>query len=315
MEKGGIVITFSNISSTKSYNLTKFLQKFLLYIAGILLIVLASVFFFLSYLDNKVDELTRQNEIQKKKIDQKKKEFEKLDDTLEDLKTIVGIKTDDIELVIKEATLKNLTKVQKNQMLSIIPSGSPIKYSAISSPFGYRKHPIYKTKKFHNGIDLVAASNTPIYATADGVVKYVQNKNQGGYGRRIIMLHNFGFETAFGHLKRASVEVGDFIKKGELIGFSGNSGRSTGPHLHYEILHAKRLLNPYAFIQWDMENYESLFKNERKVKWDSLIGILDRQNKMVSLASIQTSKQANKQTSKQTSKQASKQAGKQANKH
>jgi hypothetical protein len=108
------------------------------------------------------------------------------------------------------------------------------------------------------------------------------------------MVHNFGFETAFGHLKRASVKVGDFIKKGELIGFSGNSGRSTGAHLHYEILHAKRLLNPYAFMQWNIENYESLFKNERKVKWDSLIGILDRQNKMVSLTIQQTNKQMGK---------------------
>ncbi len=302
MEKGGIVITFSNISSSKSYNLSAFIQKFLLYIAMTVLIVLASVFFFLSYLDNKVDELTRQNEIQKQNIDQKKKEFEKLDDTLEDLKTIVGINTDDMELVIKEATLKNLTTVQKNQMLHIIPSGSPIKYSVVSSPFGYRKHPIYKAKKFHNGIDLVAPSNTPIYATADGVVKYVQNKNQGGYGRRIIMVHNFGFETAFGHLKRASVKVGDFIKKGALIGFSGNSGRSTGPHLHYEILHAKRLLNPYAFMKWDIENYESLFKNERKVKWDSLIGILDRQNKMVSLTTIQKNRQTGKQVNKQVNK-------------
>ncbi|RLA75530.1 MAG: M23 family peptidase [Epsilonproteobacteria bacterium] len=288
MKKDEIVITFSNMSNTKSYNLNTFIQKFIIYVASFIIVILVSVFFFLSYLNNKVDDLTKQNKLQKLKIIEKRKELAKLDDTLEDLKTIVGIKTDDIEHLIEEATLKKLSISQKHLMLAVIPSGKPMQYEIISSAFGFRIHPKSKTRKFHKGIDLKAPSNTPIYATADGVIKYVQNKNIGGYGRRIIILHNYGFETAFGHLRRASVKVGDFVKKGDLIGFSGNSGRSTGPHLHYEILHAKRVLNPYNFIVWNIDNYENLFRKERKVKWDSLIGILDRQNKMANIITSQT---------------------------
>ncbi|OPX27853.1 MAG: hypothetical protein B1H07_00215 [Campylobacteraceae bacterium 4484_166] len=283
MKKDDIVITFSNIGQSKSYNLSSFIQKFIEYFAIFIVFVLSISFVFLTYLNNKVDKLVLLNQEQTIKIAKKKKEFDKLDDNLEELKTIVGINTDDMQEIIKKATLDNLSRTQKLQMLRIVPSGNPVKKINISSPFGWRVHPVKKTKTFHKGIDLAIARGSKLFATADGVVKYVQNQNKGSYGRRVILAHNYGFETAFGHLKSVTVNVGDFIQKGQLIGYTGNSGRSTGPHVHYEVLHAKKVLNPYNFMNWSIKNYEMLFTQERKVNWDSLVQTLARQNKMATM--------------------------------
>lgn len=116
-------------------------------------------------------------------------------------------------------------------------------YGRISTPFGWRTHPITRARDFHNGIDISNATGTPIYVTADGRVTEVSyNRFIGNY---IVVRHGYGYATKYGHLNKSLVKVGDEVRKGEIIAEMGNSGRSTGPHLHYEVTRYNRLINPY----------------------------------------------------------------------
>lgn len=129
------------------------------------------------------------------------------------------------------------------------PSGSPILGKlALTSPFGWRMHPIYKEKKMHKGVDYKAPIGTPIIATADGVIQKVKRSNKG-YGNLIVIQHEDAYETRYAQLSEIKVEVGQKVKKGETIALSGNSGTSTAPHLHYEVLKNGVQVDPQLYIQ------------------------------------------------------------------
>ncbi|MBV7299012.1 peptidoglycan DD-metalloendopeptidase family protein [Enterovibrio paralichthyis] len=160
-------------------------------------------------------------------------------------------------------------------MLQLIPSGKPIESYRRSSGYGSRTHPVTGNKKFHLGLDLTADIGTPVYAPADGVVEYKRPSKKKGYGNLLKIDHAFGFMTLYAHLDKFNVNTGQFVKKGDLIGWSGNTGLSTGPHLHYEVRFLGRALNPKRFIAWTPDNFESLFKEEDKVKWASLVKIVE----------------------------------------
>ena len=135
---------------------------------------------------------------------------------------------------------------KKEDSVRYIPCIRPVKDHAITSRFGKRLHPIQKVIKMHHGIDIMANVGVPIYAPADGVIAYV-GKN-GGYGKFLRIDHLKGFETRFGHMSKINVKIGQRVKRGEKIAEVGNSGISTGPHLHYEVLYNKNRLNPAGFI-------------------------------------------------------------------
>lgn len=125
----------------------------------------------------------------------------------------------------------------------------PVNGGRITSGFGYRVHPIAGVRKMHEGLDIVVPIGTPVYAPADGVVEFSAAK--GGYGNAVSIKHgNSGYTTFFAHLSRSSVSVGQKVKRGDLIAYSGNTGSSTGPHLHYEIQNAdgSQKFNPMDFI-------------------------------------------------------------------
>ena len=108
-------------------------------------------------------------------------------------------------------------------------------------------------------------------ATADGIVEYAGFHKRSGYGNLLIIDHNFGFKTLFAHLHKIVVKNGDFVKKGQIIAYTGNTGLSNGPHLHYEIRYIGVVLNPLNFIKWNLKNYSYIFKKEKKVKWKAII--------------------------------------------
>lgn len=170
--------------------------------------------------------------------------------------------------------------IQKGLMINTIPNGKPLTYARISSGYGYRTHPITKRKSFHPALDLKADTGTPIYAPANGVVVYAKRK--GSYGKFILLAHSFGFKTAYGHLSRFAVKSGDYVNKGDLIGYVGSTGRSTGPHLHYEIRYLDKWLNPKPFLFWDLENIYSINDKIPNVKWQS---ILEQMEKIITLSS------------------------------
>lgn len=164
-----------------------------------------------------------------------------------------------------------LNSEERTRVLEVIPSGSPVPYAGISSKFGYRTHPITHKRELHRGTDLRAPMNTPVYATAEGVVEFAGSHNTKGYGRLIILDHAYGFRTLFGHLNAIKVKNGQVVKKGELIGYSGSSGMSNGPHLHYEVRFIQRPLNPYWFVKWDIANYDQIFAKIKKVGWEPIL--------------------------------------------
>ncbi|MBR2194028.1 MAG: peptidoglycan DD-metalloendopeptidase family protein [Salinivirgaceae bacterium] len=138
----------------------------------------------------------------------------------------------------KAETKKSETKSNNGN----IPSGKPCTYSRISSPFGERIHPVYGKKSFHKGIDLAAPNGTPIYATADGVVAFAGVCN--GYGNFIKLNHQNGYKTGYAHMSSMVVKTNDKVKKGDLIGYVGSTGTSTGNHLHYEVYYNDQVTDP-----------------------------------------------------------------------
>jgi murein DD-endopeptidase MepM/ murein hydrolase activator NlpD len=151
---------------------------------------------------------------------------------------------------------------RKTEMLACIPAIQPVSnknLKRLSSYFGYRTDPIYKVRKFHEGIDFSAPVGTPIYATGDGVVKEVAPSNQG-YGNTLVIDHGYGYETMYAHIHQFKVKQGEKVKRGQLIATLGNSGKSTAPHLHYEIWKNGNKINPIHFFFNDLtpEEYETV---------------------------------------------------------
>lgn len=174
-----------------------------------------------------------------------------------------------VQALKEEVQQEQISSIQKALVLKSIPNGKPLKYTRISSDYGYRIHPVTKKKSFHPAIDLRAKRGTPIYAPASGVV--VMAKRKGAYGKFLLLAHSFGFKTAYGHLSDFAVKSGDFVSKGDLIAYVGNTGRSTGPHLHYEIRYLDKWLNPKPFIQWDLENINDISDKITQVRWKSIL--------------------------------------------
>lgn len=289
MKKDRLVITVSDINSSKSFSVNKIIKKIVLWGIFAILSIFAISFFIISQLSNNVNDLsadreklTNENNLYSQQIKSKIAQIEELGSHIEEIEDIIGINKEDHTSLIQRATLAKLTSSEKMYMLQTIPSGCPMKACTPTSKFGWRTHPITKKKQYHNGLDLRAARRTEVRATADGVVKYVQDKNKGTLGRVVMILHNFGFETRYAHLRFADVKAGDVVYKGQLIGRSGNSGRSSGPHLHYELRHGNKILDPTSFTKWDMKNYEMIFETQRRVEWESLIKLIkSQQNKLV----------------------------------
>jgi murein DD-endopeptidase MepM/ murein hydrolase activator NlpD len=158
----------------------------------------------------------------------------------------------------------NLAK-NKEAMLASIPAIQPVSnkdLTRVASGFGYRTHPIYKIQHLHTGLDFTAPVGTEIYATGDGIVKEV-NTDSRGYGNHIIISHGFGYETLYAHLSKFNgLKPGQKVKRGEVIGFIGNTGTSTGPHLHYEVIKNGEKINPINFFYNDLtpEEYQKMIE-------------------------------------------------------
>ena len=125
----------------------------------------------------------------------------------------------------------------------------------ISSYYGRRTDPVYGRTAFHEGIDFAMPSGNGIYSTADGVVEKVRH-DFFGYGNSVVVDHGFGYKTRYAHMKSISVHEGDIVKRGSFLGLSGNSGKSTGPHLHYEVIYKGRQVNPINYLDLSMEPSE-----------------------------------------------------------
>lgn len=166
----------------------------------------------------------------------------------------------------QEKSYKAIDLMVKNKvkLLAAIPAIQPVSnkdLSRIASGFGYRIDPVYKVTKFHAGLDFTAPQGTPIYATADGIVKEA-NFNAGGFGNHVVISHGYGYETLYGHMVRIKVKAGNRVSRGEVIGYVGNTGKSTGPHCHYEVHKGGQPVDPVYYFYNDLspEQYDRLLK-------------------------------------------------------
>lgn len=155
----------------------------------------------------------------------------------------------------------------KQKMLASIPAIQPVSnkdLNRIASGFGYRIDPIYKTVKFHAGLDFTAPSGTPIYATGDGVVEEA-SLSDVGYGNHVVVRHGYGYKTLYGHMLRTKVKNGQTVKRGDVLGWVGSTGKSTGPHCHYEVMKNGEKVDPVYFFFNDLspEEFDRMLKIAR----------------------------------------------------
>lgn len=177
-------------------------------------------------------------------------------------------KTDELsnKLYVQSKSFDDVFEMARNKekMMTCIPAIQPIsdKYKRrVSAFYGYRIHPIYKTKIFHEGIDFSAPIGTEVYAAGDGIVLHTTRSNYG-YGNIIKIDHGYGYITYYAHLSKIKVRKGQKVKRGQTIGTVGSTGLSTGPHLHYEVRKNKKRVNPiyYFFNDLNIEDYDEIIK-------------------------------------------------------
>jgi murein DD-endopeptidase MepM/ murein hydrolase activator NlpD len=172
-------------------------------------------------------------------------------------------------IVIQSKSLDDIVKMAENkkEMLASIPAIQPIKkeeLTRMASGFGMRPHPILKIRKMHYGMDFMAKQGTPIYASGNGVV--VRADRSSSFGNVVYINHGFGYKTVYAHMKRIATRKGKKVKRGDLIGYVGNTGRSVSPHLHYEVHKNGRPVNPIYYYYGDLtpEEFVAMQKEAEK---------------------------------------------------
>jgi murein DD-endopeptidase MepM/ murein hydrolase activator NlpD len=173
-----------------------------------------------------------------------------------------------VQLSLERKSLDTVASLvnRKSEMLNSIPAIRPIKNMyQVTSGFGRRYHPILKTIRMHTGIDITAPKGTPVFATADGIVSADQGGS--GYGITIVVNHGFSYQTLYAHLSKRIVKTGQRVKRGQLIGYVGNTGLSMGAHLHYEVLKGGSPVNPvhYFFSDITPQEYDAILESSKKM--------------------------------------------------
>jgi len=193
--------------------------------------------------------------------------------TLSNAKLVIEI-SKKMDILSKQAYIQSKSydevlrlALDKEKMLASIPAIQPISNKDLtrtSGGWGYRIHPIYKVRQFHYGMDFTAPTGTPIYATGDGVVTVVEGNSRSrvGFGLEIKIDHGYGYETLYAHLNSFNVKRGQNVKRGEIIGYVGNTGLSTAPHLHYEVIRNGQAVDPIFFYSMDLspEEYDRMIE-------------------------------------------------------
>ncbi|MBX1886453.1 zinc metallopeptidase, M23 family [Campylobacter peloridis] len=288
MVKDKFTLTITDVNGSRHFLLSQIIKKVVIYFTSFVFVVIVLGALYINYLAEKRSELLKeqealsaknsklfsQNESMQKSLEEKTALYSELQTQLADIEDNLGLKQDESLDIPERLEKVKLTNDQAYLFLTQIPNGHVIPNNGITGDFGWRHHPILNKKEFHPGLDLRAALKTPIHAPANGVVEYAGYSNNG-YGYSVILIHNFGFKTVYAHMTRQDVvKAGQFVKKGDLLGYTGNTGLSTGPHLHYEVRFINKLLDPKIFIDLNRKNYEQIFDKERRVPWQSLIKAL-----------------------------------------
>ncbi|EIA93487.1 M23 family metallopeptidase [Campylobacter coli] len=292
MIKNKFTITITDINGSRHFYLNQIIKKIVLYVVAFIFLFLIFSGFYIKYLDSKLSDIsTKREELlakskelefanaqMQKNVEEKAKQYAAIEDKIASFEEALGLEAENNLTITDRLDNLKLTNEQQIGILGQIPNGWPIENKGVTGNFGWREHPLLKRREFHPGIDLRAAIDTPIYAPASGVVEF-SGYSDNGYGYNVILLHNFGFKTVFAHMVRKDVvKAGQFVNKGQLIGYAGNTGLSTGPHLHYEVRFINKTLEPLYFLNLERKNMNEFFNQERRVPWQSLIKAVTAQH-------------------------------------
>lgn len=293
--KERVILSISTIHGTKHFHLSKMFRKYLKimgYSIVLSIIALASWAYYLSY---EIDfAKTRQQELESESnslaeelaslnvlrsnleqdLLEREEQIQTVSDRLGDLEKVLGMDDsgNDLNGRLDSAAI---TSTVRAVMLTQIPNGAPVDDAPLSSGYGERVHPVTNQKRMHRGLDFAVGIGTPVYAPADGVVD-ITRVSAVEYGNFIRLIHTHGFTSTYSHLSKFAVKSGDFVQKGDLIGYSGNTGLSSGPHLHYEIRFVGKALDPRPFVDWNVNNFEAVFRKIRGVRWEFLVNRVEQ---------------------------------------
>ena len=267
------IITISDVRGSRHYTLNQIIKKIVFYVLLCVILLIVAGAAYIAFLNYEISELdNKKNELQDV-LNDKSAYYQVMQNKIEEIENIIGIKPEDD--ISHDTRLQNinLSTIQQALLLQLLPNGEVVEHNGISARFGSRDHPIFEERtEFHRGVDFRVPLKTPIYAPAAGIVEFAGLQNNSGYGSLVIIDHGFGFKTYYAHLdSKMVVQYGQFVKKGDHIANSGNSGLSTGPHLHYEVRFLGRALNPMNLVEWDNNNFSQIFEKEKGVQWDSLL--------------------------------------------
>jgi murein DD-endopeptidase MepM/ murein hydrolase activator NlpD len=288
--KDNITVSVSSIHGTKHFSFGKKTRHTFKFISGMIflgILLAAGIIYYLlndaefsklklrelenksSSLSKEITSLTALKISLEQDLSEREERMQLVSDRLGDLESLLGMDNNDgkLESRLDTATINSSIRVA---MLTQIPSGPPVKNARTSSGYGKRIHPVTGVMKYHRGQDFAVNTGTPIYAPADGAIEAIRPSNKGS-GNFLRILHSYGFSSSYSHLSKFAVKKGDFIKKGDLIAYSGNSGLTSGPHLHYEVRFIGRPLNPKPFLDWNVDKFDTIFKNVRGIRWESLV--------------------------------------------
>lgn len=301
-----LVVTITDLEGTRHFNVHQIIRKVILGAIAFVGIVFIIGSVFIKLLINNVEQLEQKRNILKQdkqkyeknisvlngRILEKSLAIEGFTDKLVEIENLIGLnpqieKTSSIK---KRIDLAEITSLQKYYMLMNIPNSTPLALgektkitAGITDYFGWRIHPIKKTKRFHKGIDFRAKIGTEVYATASGIVEYSGYQGKNGFGNLLVIAHNYGFKSYYAHLSKIYFKMGDIVSRGQEIALSGNTGLSSGPHLHYEIRYIGVPINPINFVNWNINNYQSIFKKTAGIKWHSLVEMITKNQQIKTL--------------------------------
>ncbi|SJL84342.1 M23 family metallopeptidase [Vibrio palustris] len=294
--KESLVISISTIGGTRHFHVGKWYRHFwkgfsYFFVFGLL--TLAGVIYYLSSevdfaklkqkeleteslsLNEEVTSLKALQEELQNDVLEREEKMQIVSDRLGDLEKVLGVDDSQQTALEDRLDIAAINSSVRVVMLNSIPNGRPVKVGRLSSEYGKRVHPITGKVKFHRGQDFAVKKGTPIYAPADGVVEVTRPSHKGS-GNYMRLEHAFGFTSSYSHMSKFNLRMGDFVQKGDIIGYSGNTGLSSGPHLHYEVRFVGRSLNPKPFVEWGLNDFDTIFTKIEGIRWESLVNNVEQ---------------------------------------
>ncbi|RDU65433.1 M23 family metallopeptidase [Helicobacter sp. MIT 14-3879] len=267
------IISIIDNNGIRQFNIHRFVKKFLFY-CSIFIIIFAFVLFFAikilaselksmqNHKDDTIDKYVvvyNDNANLQQEIEQSQHKLNEINQKILDLEDVISLRNSSVEVEpINQFDLKSLNLNQKNLILKLLPNSKPFN-SSIEA----------KNSLLKSGIVFILPPNTPIYATADGIVDLTRSEDTKGIGKFVKLVHSFGFSSIYGHLSKVSVNRGDVVKKGDIIGYSGKN--SEADNLYYDIRFLGSEVDLKNFINWDIDSFEIVMNSNSIVNWNSLL--------------------------------------------